>query len=97
MTESVVSKTMSGCLLVVSPGTIDTLEDGKELDRQEAEQISASDHKKVICDERGVIHKEDVLVVTEVLKNMIDSLPIELRSVRVAVVVYKGSMSIASF
>ena len=59
---------------------------GREgLDRQGAEQISASDHK------------EDVLMVTEVLTNMIDSLPFELGSVRVAVVVDEGSISIASF
>ena len=97
MIESVISKEMGGYLLVVSSGTIETLEDWKELDRQEVELMFASDHKKVIVDERGVIHKEEILMVIKLVKQMIDNFPFELRYLRLAVVVDEGSMSIARF
>lgn len=97
MIELIESTDMGDYLLVTTSGTIETVEEWKEADMRAADLIRSQKHRRVIADERNLIHKQSVIAVTQLVRQVIDEMPQDFMGLRLAAVVNAKSRSIADF
>ncbi len=97
MIKYINEKIIENYLFIESSAVINNIEDWVEMDNIKSELIFKSGLRNVIVDDRKVTHKEDYFLICEVVKNMIDNLPIELRTLRLAVIVNDESKKIGNF
>jgi hypothetical protein len=97
MVDTILSQDLDKYLLIISSGTVITVEDFMDLDVRTSALISESKHNRVIVDERNVQHENSTLTILKLVEHMIEQLPRELRQLKLALVVDQRSKELARF